>query len=179
MTQNSIHIKTERLQLSRFQAEDAPALAAYRHLPEVARFQGWEDFPLTRAEELIASLGEASPWQLDSWYQIALRLGAEATLIGDIGYRRRTSGPSYELEIGYSLDPKFQKQGFMREALKAFIEWAEKQLFARRILASLDPRNEDSARLLLALGFERQAHFRQSVWFKGAWADDDVYVYFS
>ena len=45
-----------------------------------------------------------------------------------------------------------------------------------RISASADPRNAASCRVLEKAGFTREAHFRQSEWFKGAWADDVVYA---
>lgn len=176
MSSSSIRIKTSRLLLTQFHPEDAQALAAYRQLPEVAKFQGWETYSHREAVDLISSMLEGSPWNLDSWYQLALRLETSGELIGDLGFRRRTNGPSYDLEIGYSLSPTFQKQGYMREAVVAFIDWAQKQLMVRRFTASLDPRNRDSARLLKALNFQKQAHFVESVWFKGAWADDEIYV---
>ena len=172
-----VTIKTERLLLSRFQVQDAPDLARYRQHPDVARYQSWESYSLEEANDLIATMIKASPWSLDTWFQFALRQQPSQKLIGDIGFRRHTRGPSYEAEIGYSLDPLFQKQGYMREALQALIDWAQKQLLIRRFSASIDPRNTDSARLLTALGFERQARFQKSIWFKGAWADDDVYVW--
>lgn len=176
MSQEGIFLKADRVVITALLPEDAPALARYRHLPEVARYQSWQSYSEEEARKLIAAMQRAEPFILDSWYQFGLRLLGQPRLIGDIGIRRRLNGPSYDAEIGYSLDPTFQRQGLMREALGVFIPWIRRQLFVRRISASLDPRNEPSARLLIALGFQREARYRQSVWFKGAWADDDVYV---
>jgi RimJ/RimL family protein N-acetyltransferase len=40
----------------------------------------------------------------------------------------------------------------------------------------VDPRNAASCRVLEKAGFVKEAHFRGSEWFKGAWADDAVYA---
>jgi RimJ/RimL family protein N-acetyltransferase len=40
----------------------------------------------------------------------------------------------------------------------------------------VDPRNERSLALLERVGMRREAHFVESLWFKGAWADDIVYA---
>lgn len=176
MSSESVLLKTDRLTIGPLLPDDAPTLAHYRQLTEVARYQSWTHFSEQDARELIAAMQKSDPWVLDSWYQMGIRLLNSAQLIGDIGIRRRLNGPSYDAEIGYSLDPAFQRQGYMREALRSLIPWVQRQLYVRRMTASLDPRNEASARLLSALGFRREARYRQSVWFKGAWADDDVYV---
>jgi aminoglycoside 6'-N-acetyltransferase len=47
-------IPTERLVLRRFRAEDAAAFAAYRSVPEIARFQSW-DAPVS-LEDAAASV---------------------------------------------------------------------------------------------------------------------------
>ncbi len=176
MSNESVVIRTARVILTGLQEEDAPRLASYRQHPEVARYQSWESYSEPEARELIASMQKSDPWSLDSWYQFGLRLAEDGCLIGDIGIRRKQNGPSYDAEVGYSLDPTYQKQGYMREALLAILSWAARQLHIRRFTASLDPRNVASARLLIALGFRLEASYRQSQWFKGAWADDDVYV---
>ena len=48
-----------------------------------------------------------------------------------------------------------------------------------RIIASVDPRHVASVRVLEKAGLVKEAHFRQSEWFKGAWADDAIYAVLS
>ena len=45
-----------------------------------------------------------------------------------------------------------------------------------RVFASADPRNARSLALLERVGMRREAHFRESLWFKGEWVDDVVYA---
>jgi hypothetical protein len=61
------------------------------------------------------------------------------------------------------------------EALRAALDWA----FARgvnRAVASVDPRNTASVALLCSLGMRQEAHFRESYWLRGEWADDLVFA---
>jgi RimJ/RimL family protein N-acetyltransferase len=39
----------------------------------------------------------------------------------------------------------------------------------------VDPRNEPSVALLKRVGMRQEAHFRESLWFKGEWVDDMVF----
>lgn len=45
-----------------------------------------------------------------------------------------------------------------------------------RVFASVDPRNTRSLALLERVGMRQEAHFRESLWFKGEWVDDVVFA---
>ena len=51
--------------------------------------------------------------------------------------------------------------------MKAVLEFLFGSMLVHRVFASVDPRNKASVRLLAILGMRRQAHFLQSLWFKG------------
>ena len=84
------------------------------------------------------------------------------------------------LEIGYVFNRNYWGNGYAAESCKALIQ----QAFAdgvHRIYAECDPDNKNSWKLLEALGFQREAHFRKNVYF---WKDEagnaiwkDTYVY--
>jgi len=81
-----------------------------------------------------------------------------------------------QAEIGISLNPKYQKQGFAQEALRAIFKYLFVQLDLHRIIGSVDPRNISSATLLRRVGMRQEAHFIQSYWLKGEWTDDLVFA---
>ena len=61
-----------------------------------------------------------------------------------------------EVEIGYGIDPQFQRQGYMTEAVKAMIQWAFSEPACRVITAILSaPDNIASHRVLEKSGFHR------------------------
>ena len=72
--------------------------------------------------------------------------------------------------------PSHQRRGFATEAVTALLDHLFGRLQKHRVLASVDPRNLPSVALFQRVGMRREAHFRQSVWFKGAWADDLVFA---
>jgi RimJ/RimL family protein N-acetyltransferase len=49
-------------------------------------------------------------------------------------------------------------------------------LHKHRLLASVDPRNLACLKLLQKVGMRREAHFRESLWLDGMWADDMVFA---
>ncbi len=64
-------------------------------------------------------------------------------------------------ELGYGLASAYWNQGYMLEALTALIEYSFKTLQLRRLEADVDPRNENSLRILDKLGFQREGLLRE------------------
>ena len=159
-------IKTLRLELRAFEATDAEVLAAYRNLPEVAALQTWEGYTLTDAQKLITQMQLLEQPTAFEWYQIAVTL--EGKLIGDLAFKLEDR----QAEIGFSFDPFFQGQGYAKEAAEALLEYAFIGLKLHRVHATTDPRNNASRRLLEKLGFRKEGHLLENLWFKGAWVDD-------
>ena len=58
-------ISTDRLTLRRFQPGDADAFAAYRSVPEVARYQSW-DAPVS-LETARTTVAHANTWFKGEW----------------------------------------------------------------------------------------------------------------
>ena len=73
-------------------------------------------------------------------------------VIGTIGFH----GPPDErrrLEIGYSVQPAYRRQGFAREAVRAMLDWAASEHGIHRFIASISPTNEASLALTRGFGF--------------------------
>ncbi len=58
---NFTQLRTERLVIRRFRADDAPAFAAYRSDPDVARYQSWEGYTLEQAELFTREIASHFP----------------------------------------------------------------------------------------------------------------------
>jgi RimJ/RimL family protein N-acetyltransferase len=66
-------LRTPRLCLRRFRACDAAPLAAYRSVPEVARYQGWEaPYSIEEAQMFVTTMATASLNMPGQWIQIAV-----------------------------------------------------------------------------------------------------------
>jgi ribosomal-protein-alanine N-acetyltransferase len=75
-------------------------------------------------------------------------------VIGTIGFH----GPPDDrerLEIGYSVQERYRRQGFAREAVRAMLDWAAGEHGIHRFIASISPANEPSLALTRSFGFVR------------------------
>jgi RimJ/RimL family protein N-acetyltransferase len=78
-------------------------------------------------------------------------------------------------EVGFGLCSEFWRQGYMREALAALVRFAFGTLGLRRLEADVDPRNENSLRLLDRLGFRREGLLRER-WNVGDEIQDSAFL---
>jgi RimJ/RimL family protein N-acetyltransferase len=163
------------LTLSGLESGDAPAVFDYRSDDEVSRYQGFEPRTLHDVEKFIRTV-EASPFGTEgAWFQFGIRLRESGLLIGDLG-THFVKGDPLQVEIGITVSPRFQRRGYAAEALAGIVDFLFERMNRHRAYASVDPRNEASVALLVRAGWRQEAHFRQSLRFKGEWVDDLVFA---
>ncbi len=166
-------LQTDRLTLRVMRPSDAPVLAAYRNDPEIARFQDWHlPFTLADAERLLAGQADADDLLRDDWVQIAIELPTSdgpPVIVGDVAVGMRGDGIAM---LGYTLAPEFQGRGFASEAAGAIVDAIFDHTPVHRIVATLDPRNVASMRVIEPLGFRYEGTARASEPIRGEWLDD-------
>ncbi|NEA40210.1 GNAT family N-acetyltransferase [Streptomyces sp. SID11385] len=169
----SLPLRTSRLLVRRFRPEDASALAAYRTLPEVARYQGWSA-PVTEdeARRLVREFTAADP-DAPGWFQYAVEERESGVLVGDVGVRLDANG--MQADLGFTLAPAAQGRGYATEAVRAVLGDLFERRGLRRVSAVCDARNHASARLLERVGFRREGMRPAYTWLKGEWTDDVLY----
>lgn len=168
-------ILTERLALRNLAARDARSIFQYRSRPEVSRFQSWGTQSSDEIQSYISALSATEPGTPGSWYQIGIALQSSSELIGDCGFRVLESEPQ-QAEFGIALAPEYQCQGYAAEALRALLNYLLVNLGKHRVFGSVDPRNVRSIRLMQRVGMRQEAHFVQSLWFRGEWVDDVIFA---
>lgn len=162
---------TERLTLRRFQPSDAAAFAAYRSVPEVARYQSWEaPVSLEDAIVTVGSFAAGDPLK-PGWFQYAVDL--DGLLIGDLGVNLNDN--LMQAEIGFTLAPEYQGQGYATEAVRGMLDHLFVERKLQRVSAECDARNLASAQLLRRLGFRDEGLRLANTWFKGEWTDDLIF----
>ena len=166
---------TPRLRLDAMRPADAAVLFGYRADPEVSRFQSWRPASVAEAADFIERQADASLDASDSWFQRAIRLREDGTLIGDLGVHLPPDAEG-SVEFGVSIAPAHQGNGYACEAVRAVFGWVFGQLGRHRTHASVDPRNLASMAMLRALGMRQEAHHRESLWLHGEWVDDVVFA---
>ena len=161
-------VRTERLGLRRFTTADAETFAAYRSMPEVARYQSWDGpVSLAHALELVTEFEQGDP-AAPGWFQYAIEL--DGVLIGDIGLNLHDN--LRQAELGFTLVPAYQGRGYATEAVRGLLDQLFGERNLHRVSAECDARNTASARLLERVGFQREGLRRSNSWFKGEWTDD-------
>lgn len=167
-------IFTDRLRINDLIAVDASALFDYRSAAEVAHFQSWLPDSVDDARAFIVRNASIPFNQNDSWYQLAVRSAVTNELLGDLGVHF-LADDGHQVEIGFTIAPARQRQGFGTLAVLALLDYLFTVLNKHRVFASVDPRNEASMALLKSVGMRQEAHFRQSLFWKGEWVDDVVF----
>ena len=125
----------------------------------------------------LAETSEELDERISTDEMIAVVLKATNKLIGNVYLGKREFD---SLEIGYVFNKQYWGQGYAKESCDALIKKAFSEGI-HRIFAECDPCNSSSWRLLESLGFVKEAHFKQNVFF---WKDDkgnpiwkDTFVY--
>lgn len=153
---------------------DLECFLAYRNDPGIARFQGWEAFS---REEAVAFL-TGQQWQEflpGQWVQIAIWLKPAQCLVGDCALKIHRDDPR-QATIGVTLARAHHRQGLATEAIGTLLNFAFDGLNLHRVRADTDPQNTAAWHLMERLGMRREAHLKQSLWFKGAWTDEYFYA---
>jgi RimJ/RimL family protein N-acetyltransferase len=169
-----LEILTKRLKLDPLLAGDAQAFFEYRADPEVCRYQSFEPGALDDAQKFISGLQSVVFETPGTWFQLAIRLRESDLLIGDLGVHF-IADDTRQVEIGFTVAPSHQGRGCGTEAVTGLLGYLLGALRKHRVFASVDPRNESSMALLKRVGMRQEAHFRESLWFKGEWVDDMVF----
>jgi len=168
-------IITDRLALRDLEPSDGPRVFAYHKHPEVSRFQSWGTESVDAVQTYIRSLSAVNPEACAGWYQIGIFLTNGGKLIGDCGFRPLASSLE-QAEVGITVAPEYQGQGYAAEALRALLRFLFATLNKHRVFGSVDPRNLSSMRLLERVGMRQEAHFVKSLWFRGEWVDDVIFA---
>lgn len=181
-------IQSPRLILRALSAADLDDFLAYRSDPEVLRYQGMGPMDREKAATFIEEMSgvgenhgvgshhDVTLPEPGKWMQIGIELKEEKKLIGDLALKFDAYEPRIA-EIGFTMNPAYQRQGFAAEAARHLIQFLFTEKDTQRIHALTDVRNPASFLLLEKLGFRREAHYRKSYFDKidGDWFDEYRY----
>lgn len=168
-------LQTDRLFIQRLEIKDAGVFFQYRSDERVFKYQSWQPTEKAEAEAFILKYAHGDFGVPDTWYQMGLYLQQTSQLIGDIGLHF-LDVPSQSVEIGFTVAPAYQRQGYAFEAVREMLNYLLETLEKHRVIASVDPRNTASIALLEKLGMRKEAHFRESLKVRGEWVDDVIYA---
>jgi RimJ/RimL family protein N-acetyltransferase len=172
----TLYLESPRLNLRAFQDSDLEIFLAYRNDPEVARYQSWNvPYPLEKGMQFIDLMKMSSPNNQGEWYQVAVELKSTHVVIGDVAFCTMVYDEKQAL-IGYSLARPYWHQGYAFEAVGRLLKYLFEDRGLHRVIAECDVDNVASWKLLERLGFRREAHLVENVYFKGNYGSEYHYA---
>lgn len=168
--ENNIITESKRLVLRKFAQSDLADLYEYLSDAEVVKFEPYK--PMSMSET-----GRTLEKRISSDEMIAVELNSNGKMIGNIYLGKRAFD---SLEIGFVFNKSYWGKGYAKESCQKLIELAFSSGI-HRIFAECDPENTYSWHLLESLGFKREAHLKENLYF---WKDKsgnpiwkDTYIY--
>jgi RimJ/RimL family protein N-acetyltransferase len=167
-------IRTQRLLLRPYQADDTDAVYAYERLPATARYLSNEPMSRAEAEALVTRrIGSSTLGGVGEVVNMVIELAQTGALVGDCVLFWCGEG---QAEVGYVLHPAHYGHGYATEAAGALLRLGFEDLGLHRIAARCDARNTASARVMERAGMRREAHMVASQFIKNEWTDELIYA---
>lgn len=167
-------IETDRTFIRPIEAKDKEQVFAYRSDAETNKYQGW----IPKSLEDVNGFISKNPKEFntpETWFQLVIIRKDTSEIIGDIGVHF-IDAENCQCEIGCTIRKEDHGKGIATEVMKATINYLFKELKKHRIIASIDPLNFSSIKLVERLGYRKEAHFRKSLFINGEWVDDIIYA---
>ena len=178
-------VRTERLVLRPYTADDLDDFADIQRRPEVVEYMFWPLRDRAASKRHLADRRRKTRLeQGHDFLGLAVELPDEPSLnprassgrvVGDVSLLLRNV-PSRQLEVGWVMNPDFAGRGYATEASRALIDIAFRRAGAHRVVAQLDARNSSSARRAERLGMRLEGRFREEHLVKGEWVDSLYYA---
>lgn len=167
-------LKTERLTLRDIRLEDAGEILSMRANGNVNRFIARPQMEeITQAKELVGRVRQAyEDRKAIAWAGLLRDSGA---IIGTCGFNN-IDLPNLHAEIGGELNVQFWGKHIAAEAVKAIVDFGFGTFGLHTIEAKVSPENRGAIFLLEQLGFEKEAHFKDRVYYDGSFSDLAVYT---
>lgn len=170
MVGGMLPLHTPRLTVRMMRGHDIALLVDYRNDPAIGTFQDWElPFTEAAAQRLIDGQAALDGPTDGEWVQLAVELAATGEVVGDIAVQ--LSGGGAFATLGYTFAAEHHGRGYATEAASAVVD-ALCEMGVHRFVATLDPENIPSMRVLEAVGFTFECVARKAADVRGEWVDD-------
>ena len=167
-------LKTERLTLRMIQLQDAEQIFEMRSNGMVNRFIPRPTMTeVESAKDLVTKTNNAFDNKQAIGWAGLLRDNNE--IIGTCGYNM-IDWHNMRAELGGELTTTMWGKNIAIEAVKAIIKFGLEEINLHSIEAKVSPENRGAIYILESLGFEKEAHFKDRVYFNNQFSDMAVYT---
>jgi aminoglycoside 6'-N-acetyltransferase len=173
-----ILIETERLILRPLRTSDVDDLYEYQSDAEIVRYIPWPERSreqVIEALEKALTVGKSELKDENDFIILAWELKSSGKVIGQSNTSLKSTNDQLA-DIGWVTHPDYHRQGFALEATQALMKYVFDNFPVHRIIADIDTRNPESAKLAEKLGMRREGEFINSEFFKGDWCSMWLYA---
>ena len=166
---STLPIETERLRIRHFTPDDWHAVHAYTSDAGVMTYLPEGVMTEEQTRQFIAES------MTEDARNYAVDLQAEDRLIGHVGFHPWFAPRIYEL--GWVFHPRYHGQGYATEAAAALLRYGFESLSVHRVIATCQPENTPSWRVMEKLGMQREGHLRKCIYRdETTWWDEYFYA---
>ncbi|MCI3197478.1 GNAT family N-acetyltransferase [Bacillus sp. HU-1818] len=161
-------IKTDRLVIRKFKCEDWQDVYEYTSSPHVMKYIPEGVFTEEDAKKFVnENTGENAE-------KFPVVLKEEKIVIGHIAFFKYFGEHTYE--IGWVFNPKYYNKGYASEAAQAILEFGFTNMKLHRIIATCQPQNIASYRVMEKIGMRREGYFKKCIPNGEQWWDEYYYA---
>jgi [ribosomal protein S5]-alanine N-acetyltransferase len=150
---------TDRLIIRGFKPSDWKDLYDYLSDENVVKYEPYYVYTEDDSKREAVNRSENSAF-------LAVCLKENGKLIGNIYFAREQPAEFLTWELGYVFNADYQGNGYATESCAAIINYAFEHMGARRIIATCDPKNARSWKLLERLKLRREGCLLKTGYFK-------------
>jgi ribosomal-protein-alanine N-acetyltransferase len=170
-----LEIHTERLHIRNLKQEDINDFHIYRSNPEIALYQGFDVMSKEKAVEFIALQTDKLFGKPGEWVQYGIENKTKGKLIGDCAIKLDKLDPRIA-EVGITISHLHQKNGFAKESMLGIMDFLFAVKKIHRMVETVDVENIASIRLIESIGFRKEGHFIENIFFNGKWGSEFQYA---
>ncbi|HDX9671278.1 TPA: GNAT family N-acetyltransferase [Bacillus cereus] len=161
-------IEAERLLIRKFESKDWEAVHEYTSDSNVMKYIPEGVFTEEDTRNFVnKNMGENAK-------NFPVILIDENILIGHIVFHKYFGEHTYE--IGWVFNPKYFNKGYASEAAQATLKYGFKEMKLHRIIATCQPENIPSYRVMEKIGMMREGYFRKCIPHGNEWWDEYYYA---
>lgn len=171
--ENFPRLESERLLFRKFYLKDAIDIQLIRSNDAVMSYMDSEYHnTIEDSEKFISKNLERYANKVGIFWAIIDK--KEEKFIGDFAFWNIIR-ENHRAEIGYTLKPEHWGKGYMTETLNRIIEFGFKDLNLNSFEAEINPKNKNSEKALVRIGFKKEAYFKENRYFNGEYLDSEIY----
>lgn len=164
----NMDITTERLIIRKFTYEDCQAVHSYTSDANVMKYIPEGVFSDEDAKKFVIENSDENA----RYFPVLLK--KDQILIGHITFHKYFGEHTYE--IGWVFNPKYYNKGYASEAAHAVLKYGFEKMKLHRIIATCQPDNISSYRVMEKIGMRREGFFKKCIPHGDEWWDEYYYA---